>query len=84
LTKGNHEGNGTVQLFITKNANEEQRQALVNIFSGRAKGEGPFAIFAPTYKYVLDPQFVDIKSKIDGRKSSSRFQGYWKYKLRIS
>ncbi len=73
--KAIHEGNGTFQLYITKNANEEQRQVLVNIFSGKAKGDGPFALFAPTYKYVLDPQFVDINSKIDGRKSSFSVPG---------
>jgi hypothetical protein len=38
--------------------------------SGKAKGEGPFAVFAGTYRYVLEPQFVDINVKIDGRKSS--------------
>jgi hypothetical protein len=38
--------------------------------SGKAKGEGPFAVFAGTYRYVLDTQFVDINVKIDGRKSS--------------
>jgi hypothetical protein len=38
--------------------------------SGKAKGEGPFAVFAGTYRYVLDPQFVDINVKIDCRKSS--------------
>ncbi|MEM2759522.1 MAG: DUF1326 domain-containing protein [Nitrososphaerales archaeon] len=65
-----HDGNGTMQLFITKKASEKQREALVNIFSGKAKGDGPFTIFASTMKYVLDPQFVDIKVKIDGRNSS--------------
>ena len=68
--KAIHEGNGTMQLFITKNADEEQRQALIRIFTGQAKGDGPFALFATTYKYVLEPQFVDIKAKVDGRKSS--------------
>jgi hypothetical protein len=68
--KAIHEGNGTVQLFITKRAHENQRQALINIFSGQAKGEGPFAVFAPTIKYFLEPQFVDIKVRINGRKSS--------------
>ena len=38
--------------------------------SGKTKGEGPFAVFAGTYRYVLDTQFVDINVKIDGRKSS--------------
>ena len=68
--KAIHEGNGTMQLFITKNADEEQRQALIRIIIGQAKGDGPFALFAPTYKYILDPQFVDIKANVDGRKSS--------------
>jgi hypothetical protein len=68
--KAIHEGNGTVQLFITKNADEEQRQALIRIITGQAKGDGPFALFAPTYKYILDPQFVDIRAKVDGRKTS--------------
>jgi hypothetical protein len=73
--KAIHEGNGTLQLFITKNANEEQRQAIVNIFTGKAKGDGPFAIFGGTLKYTLDPQYVEINSKIDGRKSSFSVPG---------
>jgi hypothetical protein len=68
--KAIHEGNGTMQLFITTKANERQREALVNILSGQASGEGPFALFASTMKYILDPQYVDINAKIDGRKSS--------------
>ena len=68
--KAIHEGNGTIQPFITKNADEGQRHALIRIITGQAKGDGPFALFAPTYKYILDPQFVDIRSKVDGRKSS--------------
>jgi hypothetical protein len=31
-----------------------------------AKGNGHFALFAFTVKYLLDPQFVDIDIKIDG------------------
>jgi hypothetical protein len=73
--KAIHEGNGTMQLFITKNSNENQRQTIVNIFTGNAKGEGPFAIFAGTFKYILDPQYVDIYAKIDGRKSSFSVPG---------
>ena len=73
--KAIHEGNGTMQLFITKNSNENQRHAIKNIFTGKARGEGPFAIFAGTFKYVLDPQYVDIKAKIDGRKSSFSVPG---------
>lgn len=68
--KAIHEGDGTAQLFITERADGEQRRALTEIFSGKAKGEGPFAIFASTIKYFLEPQFVGINVRIDGRKSS--------------
>ena len=69
--KAIHEGNGTMQLYITKNTPYYNiRSALVDIFSGKAKGEGPFALFAGTIKYFLEPQFVDINIKIDGKRSS--------------
>jgi len=44
--KAIHEGNWTMQLFITKKASEQQRQALGNILLGQAKGDGPFVLFA--------------------------------------
>jgi hypothetical protein len=68
--KAIHEGNGTMQLYISKNISDNTRHALVDIFSGKAKGEGPFALFAGTFKYILEPQFVDLNVKIDGKKSS--------------
>ncbi|MGQ0796145.1 MAG: DUF1326 domain-containing protein, partial [Nitrosopumilaceae archaeon] len=49
---------------------ERQRGAIVNIFSGKAKGEGPFALFAGTIKYFLDPQYVDVNVRINGTRSS--------------
>jgi hypothetical protein len=67
--KAIHEGNGTFQLFNTEKAREDQIRAIINIFSGQAKGEGPFALFADTIKYSLDPQFVDINVNVDGKKS---------------
>ena len=73
--KAIHEGNGTVQLYISKYATEDQRSAVINIFSGKAKGEGPFAVFAPTFKYVLEPQYVDINKIINGKKSSFSVPG---------
>jgi hypothetical protein len=73
--KAIHEGNGTGQLFISHKAEVDQRNALVNIFTGNAKGDGPFAIFASTIKYQLEPQFVDILTKIDGKKSSFSVPG---------
>ncbi len=68
--KAIHEGNGTMQLFITQKANEQQRKALVNILSGMAKGDGPFPLFAGTFKYILEPQFVDITVNLNGKRSS--------------
>lgn len=73
--KAIHEGEGTAQLFIAKNSNQQQRDAIITIFSGQAKGDGPFAIFAPTFKYVLEPEFVDINAKLDGKKSSFSIPG---------
>ena len=73
--KAIHEGNGTMQFFISKNTTEDQRRAVVDIFSGKCKGNGPFVIFASTFKYVLEPQFVDIAAKIDGKKSSFSVPG---------
>jgi hypothetical protein len=73
--KAIHEGNGTAQLFVTNKANEEQRQTIINIVSGQAKGDGPFALFAGTFKYFLEPQFVDINANIDGKKSSFSVPG---------
>ncbi|HKU49596.1 MAG TPA: DUF1326 domain-containing protein [Nitrososphaera sp.] len=73
--KAIHEGNGTCQLFVAKRATDAQRNAILSIFSGQAKGDGPFVIFAPTFKYMLDPQFVDIEVKVDGRKSSFSVPG---------
>jgi hypothetical protein len=34
---------------------DEQRNAIAEIAYGRAKGNGPFALFAATLRYVLDP-----------------------------
>ena len=73
--KAIHEGNGTTQLYTTKKATQQQRKAIIDIFSGTAKGDGPFAIFAPTFKYVLEPQFVDINAKVDGKRSSFSVPG---------
>ena len=73
--KAIHEGNGTALLLVTNKANEEQRKALIQIVSGQAKGDGPFALFAGTFSRFLDPQFVDINTKIDGKKSSFSVPG---------
>lgn len=79
--KAIHEGNGTLQLFITKNSEQQQRNALVNIFTGNAKGNGLFALFATTLKYVLDPQFVEINAKVNGTRSSFSIPGILEVQL---
>jgi hypothetical protein len=73
--KAIHEGNGTLQPFITKKADEQQRKALTSILSGQAKGEGLFTLLAGTFKYILEPQFVDINANIDGKRSSFSVPG---------
>ncbi len=73
--KAIHEGNGTAQLFVTKDSDEEQRSAIISIFSGQAKGEGPFALFATTIKFFLVPQYVDLIVNIDGKRSSFSVPG---------
>ena len=68
-------GSGTLQLFISKNSDQNQRNAIVNIFTGKANGNGPFALFATTFKYILESQFVEINAKINGTKSSFSVPG---------
>jgi hypothetical protein len=66
-----HEGNGSATLFISDKASPPQRDALIEILSGRAGGEGPFAIFGGTITTWHAPQFVPIDFVFDG--SNSRF-----------
>jgi hypothetical protein len=61
-------------LLITNKASEEQRKAIIQIASGQAKGES-FALCAGTFSRFLEPQFVDINAKIDGKKSSFSVPG---------
>jgi len=64
-----HEGNGTGGAYITERATPEQRTALVEIVYGRAGGSGSFAVFATTFRQVLDPCFVRIDMTVDGKRS---------------
>ncbi|MBI2583734.1 MAG: DUF1326 domain-containing protein [Candidatus Aenigmarchaeota archaeon] len=59
-----HEGNGTVQAFISRSATEEQRNALLQILGGQA-GNPWFEFLASTVKTMHDPQFVDIRFEFD-------------------
>jgi len=64
-----HEGNGSATLFISDQAIPSQRDALVDILSGRAGGAGPFAIFRGTITTWHAPQFVPIEFVFDGHNS---------------
>ena len=65
-----HKSNGTARSIFTKNSDEEQRKTIISIFSGQAKGEGPFALFATIIRFFLEPQNVDVTVNIGGKRSS--------------
>jgi len=67
--KAIHEGNGTVCIFVDEKAGPDQRDALLQIASGKAGGL-PFEILATTFSKLLDPLFVAFQFKIKGRNSS--------------
>jgi hypothetical protein len=71
-----HQGGGSLRLYISEGASAEQREALVRIFSGRAKGNGPFELFGNTMSAFDDPVFAPIEVTIDGRRSSFRVPGH--------
>jgi len=65
--KAIHEGNGTVRLAIDEKATPEQRDAILNIASGKHGGTF-FEIFASTVSTALDPMFVPITFQTDREK----------------
>jgi hypothetical protein len=65
-----HKGNVNSQSIVTKNSDQEQRNAIISIFSGQAKGEGPFALFATIIRFFLGPQNVDVIVNLNGKRSS--------------
>jgi hypothetical protein len=66
--KAMHEGNGTVCLFFDERADARQRDALLQICSGKAGGM-PFEILVTTFSKMLEPQFVPFKFELNGRDS---------------
>ncbi len=67
-----HQGNGTVLPFVDEKASEEQRDALLEIISGKAGGL-PFEILAATFTTVLEPRFVPFHFQLNGLESSVKF-----------
>ena len=76
-----HEGNGTMRVYIADRASAEQRQAIAEIAYGRAKGDGPFALFASTMRYALDPESVPIEMRVDGKRSRFAVPGVLEVEL---
>ncbi len=66
-----HLGNGVAQLLFDERATPEQRDALLQIASGKAGGM-PFEVIAMTLSKVLEPQYVPIEFKLDGRNSQAK------------
>jgi len=66
-----HEGNGTVCLFVDEKASKEQREALLEIGSGKAGGL-PFEILATTFSTLLEPEFVPFNVNMNGLESTAR------------
>jgi hypothetical protein len=59
-----HEGNGTLQPYVSEAATPEQRMALLTILSGKA-GNAWFEVLASVVSTVLEPKFVPIEFEFD-------------------
>lgn len=64
-----HDGNGTAAFFVSERATVEQRQAMTEIVTGRASGQGPFEVFASTCTTTHEPVYTPIDFVFDGNKS---------------
>lgn len=63
-----HEGNGTLALIVDEGANEDQRNAIVRIFSAEDGGM-PFEIIAATMSEVKGPFFAPVSFEDSGTKT---------------
>ena len=66
-----HLGNGTLQPYVDQQANDEQRNALLTILSGKAGGAW-FEVVASLTSKVLQPKFVPIKLEFDLNRRKGR------------
>jgi hypothetical protein len=61
-----HEGNGTLQAIIDERADDQQRQALLTILSGKEQQEGTlFQILSLIVSNMLEPKFLPIDFQFD-------------------
>jgi hypothetical protein len=68
-----YEGNGTVEPYVDERANQQQRDALLQIFSGQAGGTW-FEVVAALAPNVKEPHFVPISWEFDKAKRQSRVE----------
>lgn len=66
-----HEGNGTLQPYISRSATSEQREALLTIMSGKA-GNAWFEVVSTVVSTVLEPKFVPIEFDFNLEKRYAR------------
>ncbi len=74
-----HEGNGTAQLIIEERASAAQRQALLELASG--KRGGPFAIFAAVTATFLEPLYARYEVVVNGLDSRAIAAPYLEMQL---
>ncbi|PKB73181.1 MAG: hypothetical protein BZY75_03190 [SAR202 cluster bacterium Io17-Chloro-G7] len=67
-----HLGNGTAVPYLDERATDDQRNAILQILTGQAKGVGPFEIIITTLSNVLEPQFVPFEFNENGKNSSAK------------
>lgn len=70
-----HQGGGTVRLHLDESTTEAQREAVFAIFSGKAKGGGPFELFSSTFSNFEPPMITAVEVHPDGRNSRFRVPG---------
>lgn len=75
-----HEGNGEAIAFVDKNANDQQREALLKIMTGQDTDPFAtmFAVYASTVTKMNEPVFTDIDFEVDveGRRARLRVPDY--------
>ncbi|HEX6155088.1 MAG TPA: DUF1326 domain-containing protein [Burkholderiales bacterium] len=70
-----HEGNGAIQPIIDERASAEQRNALLEIMSGKHSDDGTmFHIFSLIVTKVHDPLFVAIRWEFDEEARRARME----------
>lgn len=72
-----HEGHGVASIYIDESASPTQRNALVDIVSGKAGG--PFDILASTWERVYGPHFREINIKGSGYDTEVQVEGRFRF-----